>query len=66
MQHFAARLIGCLHAGHATSAPTNGVRITTGAVYCLRRLRHAHSGGPPHAEIMKAIRLFGERVLPYC
>ena len=38
---------------------------TTGASTFLLRLRHAHSGGPPHAEIMKAIRLFGERVLPY-
>jgi probable F420-dependent oxidoreductase len=38
----------------------------TGASTFLLRLRHAHSGGPPHAEIMKAIRLFGERVLPYC
>jgi hypothetical protein len=28
-------------------------------------LRHAHSGGPPHEKIMEAIRLFGERVLPY-
>src|SRR5262245_36794185 len=37
-----------------------------GASTFLLRLRHAHSGGPPHAEIMKAIRLFGERVLPYC
>jgi probable F420-dependent oxidoreductase len=39
---------------------------TTGADYFLLRLRHAHSGGPPHAKIMDAIRLFGERVLPYC
>ena len=38
----------------------------TGASYCLLRLRHAHSGGPPHAKIMEAIRLFGERVLPHC
>jgi len=38
----------------------------TGASTFLLRLRHAHSGGPPHAEIMKAIKLFGERVLPYC
>ncbi len=37
----------------------------TGADYCLLRLRHAHSGGPPHQEIMKAIGLFGERVIPY-
>jgi probable F420-dependent oxidoreductase len=38
----------------------------TGASTFLLRLRHAHSGGPPHQEIMAAIRLFGERVLPYC
>jgi hypothetical protein len=38
----------------------------TGASYCLLRLRHAHSGGPPHAKIMDAIKLFGDRVLPYC
>src|SRR6267143_2018910 len=38
----------------------------TGASTFLLRLRHAHSGGPPHAQIMDAIKLFGERVLPYC
>jgi len=38
----------------------------TGAGYFLLRLRHAHSGGPPHEKIMEAIRLFGERVLPHC
>ena len=38
----------------------------TGASTFLLRLRHAHSGGPPHAKIMEAIQLFGERVLPYC
>ena len=38
----------------------------TGADYFLLRLRHAHSGGPPHEKIMEAITLFGERVLPYC
>jgi probable F420-dependent oxidoreductase len=38
----------------------------TGADDFLLRLRHAHSGGPPHAKIMEAIRLFGERVLPSC
>ena len=37
----------------------------TGADNFLLRLRHAHSGGPPHDEIMKAISLFGERVIPY-
>lgn len=38
----------------------------TGADYFLLRLRHAHSGGPAHDEILKAIRLFGDRVLPHC
>jgi probable F420-dependent oxidoreductase len=38
----------------------------TGADYFLLRLRHAHSGGPPHEKIMAAIKLFGERVLPHC
>jgi hypothetical protein len=37
----------------------------TGASTFLLRLRHAHSGGPPHDKILEAIRLFGERVLPY-
>jgi alkanesulfonate monooxygenase SsuD/methylene tetrahydromethanopterin reductase-like flavin-dependent oxidoreductase (luciferase family) len=37
----------------------------TGSDYFLLRLRHAHSGGPAHDKIMEAIRLFGERVLPY-
>ncbi len=36
----------------------------TGASTFLLRLRHAHSGGPPHDRILEAIRLFGERVLP--
>ena len=38
----------------------------TGADYFLLRLRHAHSGGPPHARIMDAIRLFGAEVIPHC
>ena len=38
----------------------------TGADYFLLRLRHAHSGGPLHEQILKAIDLFGERVLPHC
>jgi len=38
----------------------------TGADYFLLRLRHAHSGGPPHAKILEAIKLFGDSVLPYC
>jgi len=38
----------------------------TGADYFILRLRHAHSGGPPHEQIMKAISLFGEQVIPYC
>jgi alkanesulfonate monooxygenase SsuD/methylene tetrahydromethanopterin reductase-like flavin-dependent oxidoreductase (luciferase family) len=37
----------------------------TGATTFLLRLRHAHSGGPPHDRIMEAIKLFGERVIPY-
>jgi alkanesulfonate monooxygenase SsuD/methylene tetrahydromethanopterin reductase-like flavin-dependent oxidoreductase (luciferase family) len=41
-------------------------RDATGADCFLLRLRHAHSGGPPHAKIMEAIRLFGDRVLPHC
>ena len=39
-------------------------QAATGASTFLLRLRHAHSGGPPHERIMEAIRLFGERVLP--
>ena len=38
----------------------------TSADYFLLRLRHAHSGGPPHAKIMEAIKLFGDQVLPHC
>jgi probable F420-dependent oxidoreductase len=38
----------------------------TGADYVLLRLRHAHSGGPAHDKIMQALKLFGEKVLPYC
>ena len=38
----------------------------TGADYFLLRLRHAHSGGPPHERIMEAIQLFGEAVIPNC
>jgi probable F420-dependent oxidoreductase len=41
-------------------------RDATGADYFLLRLRHAHSGGPPHAKILEAIKLFGDRVLPHC
>ena len=37
----------------------------TGAESCLLRLRHAHSGGPSHAQIMKAIDLIGDRIIPY-
>ena len=36
----------------------------TGADYFLLRLRHAHSGGPPHERIMEAIQLLGEEVIP--
>jgi hypothetical protein len=35
-----------------------------GANYALLRLRHAHSGWPPHSEIMRAIELFGRDVIP--
>jgi len=35
-----------------------------GANCVMMRLRHAHSGGPPHGEIIKAIELFGSRVAP--
>ncbi len=31
----------------------------------MLRLRHAHSGGPPHREIVKAIERFGRDVIPY-
>src|SRR5262249_11000672 len=41
-------------------------RDATGAGYFLLRLRHAHSGGPPHAKIMEAIKRFGDHVLPHC
>jgi len=41
-------------------------RAATGSDYFLLRLRHAHSGGPPHARIMEAIKLFGEQVIPHC
>tara|TARA_B100001123_G_scaffold120587_2_gene140388 strand:- start:1691 stop:2701 length:1011 start_codon:yes stop_codon:yes gene_type:complete len=37
----------------------------TGAESCLLRLRHAHSGGPSHAQIMKTIDLIGDRIVPY-
>ncbi|MBI3325559.1 MAG: hypothetical protein HYZ81_02490 [Nitrospinae bacterium] len=36
----------------------------TGAEMVIFRLRQAHSGGPPHAKILQAIRLFGEKVIP--
>ena len=36
-----------------------------GTDYFLLRLRHAHSGGPPHAEIMKTIERFGRDVIPH-
>ena len=35
-----------------------------GTDYFLLRLRHAHSGGPSHMEIMKAIERFGRDVIP--
>ena len=36
-----------------------------GTRYFILRLRHAHSGGPPHARIMKAIERFGRDVIPH-
>ena len=36
-----------------------------GTDYFLLRLRHAHSGGPPHKEILKAIKRFGRDVIPH-
>ena len=36
-----------------------------GTDYFLLRLRHAHSGGPPHKDIMRAIERFGRDVLPH-
>ena len=41
-------------------------RDATGADYFLLRLRHAHSGGPPHEKIMEAVKRFGDHVLPHC
>ena len=35
-----------------------------GIDYVVLRLRHAHSGGPPHSKIMKSIELFGKSVIP--
>jgi probable F420-dependent oxidoreductase len=37
-----------------------------GADYFHLRLRHAHSGGPPHERIMAEIKLFGQEVIPRC
>ena len=37
-----------------------------GTDYFHLRLRHAHSGGPPHEKIMEAIKLFGQEVFPMC
>ncbi|MBC8241471.1 MAG: LLM class flavin-dependent oxidoreductase [Alphaproteobacteria bacterium] len=36
-----------------------------GSNYFLLRLRHAHSGGPSHKEIMKTIERFGRDVIPH-
>jgi probable F420-dependent oxidoreductase len=36
-----------------------------GTNYFLLRLRHAHSGGPPHSEILKTIERFGRDVIPH-
>ena len=37
----------------------------TGSTYFLLRLRHAHSGGPPHKDIIATIKRFGKEVIPY-
>jgi probable F420-dependent oxidoreductase len=37
---------------------------TIGAEMVIFRLRQAHSGGPPHESILRAIRLFGDKVIP--
>ena len=37
---------------------------TIGAEMVIFRLRQAHSGGPPHEKILRAIRLFGDKVIP--
>jgi alkanesulfonate monooxygenase SsuD/methylene tetrahydromethanopterin reductase-like flavin-dependent oxidoreductase (luciferase family) len=37
---------------------------TIGAEMIICRLRQAHSGGPPYDKILRAIRLFGDRVIP--
>jgi len=49
-----------------TEGGLNRWQAATGSDYFLLRLRHAHSGGPPHAKIMEAIKLFGEQVIPHC
>jgi alkanesulfonate monooxygenase SsuD/methylene tetrahydromethanopterin reductase-like flavin-dependent oxidoreductase (luciferase family) len=36
-----------------------------GSDYLVLRIRQEHSGGPPHDQIMGAIRRFGEEVLPH-
>ena len=36
-----------------------------GVDYFLLRLRHAHSGGPPHKSILNAIERFGRDVIPH-
>ena len=38
---------------------------TVGSNYFLLRLRHAHSGGPPHTDIMQWIERFGRDVIPH-
>lgn len=38
----------------------------TGAETCLLRLRHAHSVGSSHGQIMKTIDSTGDRIIPYC
>jgi alkanesulfonate monooxygenase SsuD/methylene tetrahydromethanopterin reductase-like flavin-dependent oxidoreductase (luciferase family) len=37
---------------------------TIDAEMVIFRLRQAHSGGPAHEKILRAIRLFGDKVIP--
>jgi len=43
----------------------NEWKESTGSDNFVLRLRQAHSGGPPHGQIMDAIQRFGREVLPY-
>ncbi|HSF34262.1 MAG TPA: hypothetical protein VLK82_27875 [Candidatus Tectomicrobia bacterium] len=41
-----------------------GWQEATGAEVIIVRLRQARAGGPPHEDILRAIRLFGDQVIP--